>query len=155
MTRRAILVCLLALASVRAARADAPLVVVVAKGSPVKSISRAQLKQCFLSEPTTVEDRPLVPFNASPGSPDRVRFDREILGMTPEQVGRYWVDRKVRGEAGAPRSLPSDTHIMKVVAKFPNAIGYIPVDRVTPELQPVAIDGVPYSDPRYPLQDKR
>jgi hypothetical protein len=127
------------------------LVVVVAKGSKLTSISRADLKRCFLGEAVTVNDKALVPFNSEPTTPLRAAFDQAVLGMSPGQVGRFWVDRKVRGQSPPPRSLPSLAHVLKVVAKFPNAISYIPVDQVTPELHPVAVDGVPYTDARYAI----
>jgi hypothetical protein len=125
------------------------LVVVVARGSAVTEISRSDLKRAFLNETVTVSDTALVPFNAQPNTAERAGFDRAVLGMSPEQVGRFWVDRKVRGQGGPPRSLPSNAHIAKVVAKFPGAIGYLPVDQLTPDVQPVAVDGVAYTDPRY------
>ena len=69
--------------------------------------------------------------------------------MTPEEVGRFWVDRKVRGQSSAPRSLPSPAHIAKVAAKFPGGIGYLPADQMTSDIQAVAVDGVAYTDAAY------
>jgi hypothetical protein len=120
------------------------LVVVVAKGSSLTNISRGDLKRCFLGEPISVGDKPLVPFNAQPGTPERAGFDRAVLGMSPDEVGR-----KVRGQSGAPRSLPSPAHMAKVAAKFPGAIGYLAVDQITSDVQAVAVDGVAYTDARY------
>lgn len=127
------------------------LVLVVAKGSSVKNLSRSELKRCFTGEAVTVAGKTLVPFNAAPNSPERAAFDQAVLGMTPDEVGRFWIDRKVRGQSAAPRSLPSPAHIAKVAAKFPGAIGYLTADQLTSDIQPVALDGVVYSDPRYPL----
>jgi ABC-type phosphate transport system substrate-binding protein len=128
------------------------LVVVVAKGSPIKSLTKSQLKRTFLGEAVTEQKVALVPFNSQPGSPPRATFDQAILGMSPAEVGRYWVDRKVRAQSGAPRSLPSMAHVLKVVAKFPGAISYVPADQLTAALQPVAIDGVAHTDAKYPLK---
>lgn len=125
------------------------LVVVVAKGSTLTNISRNDLKRCFTGERVSSGDKTLVPFNAAPASGDRAGFDRAVLGMTPEEVGRFWVDRKVRAQSAAPRSLPSAAHMAKVAAKFPGAIGYLPVDQLTTDVQPVAVDGVAHTDPRY------
>jgi hypothetical protein len=125
------------------------LVVVVARGSAVTDISRTDLKRCFFNDTVSVKGTTLVPFNAQPSTAERGGFDRAVLGMSPDQAGRFWVDRKVRGQGGPPRSLPSNTYIAKVVAKFPGAIGYLPVDQLTADVQPVAVDGVPYTDPRY------
>jgi hypothetical protein len=127
------------------------LVVVVAKGSKLTNISKSDLKREFLGETLSDDDAPFVPFNAAPGTSERIGFDRHVLGMSPDEVGRYWVDRKVRGERGAPRSLPSPAHMAKVVAKFPHAIGYLPADQLTADIQPVSIDGISYTDARYSL----
>lgn len=133
----------------RPALADRKLVVVVAKGSPVTSVSRGDLKRAFLGDPVSVSGKPLVPFNADANSPERNAFDKAVLGMSPEEVGRFWVDRKVRGQSSAPRSLPSAAHIAKVAAKFPGAICYLPADQLTSDIQPVAVDGVAYTDAKY------
>ena len=133
-----------------AARADGKkLVVVVAKGSSVTNISRSDLKRCFLGEPISAGDKALVPFNAAPNTPERSGFDKVVLGMSPDEVGKFWIERKVRGQSAAPRSLPSAAHIAKVAAKFPGAIGYLPADQMTSDIQAVAVDGVAYTDARY------
>src|SRR5262245_9749396 len=127
------------------------LVVVVAKGSGLTNISRADLKRCFTSESVSGGGKTLVPFNAATSSPDRIGFDKAVLGMSPDDVGRFWVDRKVRGQSGAPRALPSAAHIAKVAAKFPGAIGNLPADQITSDIQPVTVDGIPYTDARYDI----
>lgn len=127
------------------------LVVVVAKGSSLTSISRSDLRRCFLGEQVSAGGKTLVPFNAAINTPERTGFDKTLLGMSPDQVGRFWVDRKVRGQSGAPRSLPSPAHIAKVAAKFPGAIGYLTADQLTSDIQAVAVDGVAYSDARYDI----
>jgi hypothetical protein len=132
------------------ARAEArKLVVVVAKGSSVTNISHGDLKRCFLGEPVAAGGKALVPFNAAPNTPDRAGFDKAVLGMTPNEVGKFWVERKIRGQSGAPRALPSVAHIVKVAAKFPGAISYVPADQLTGEIQAVAVDGVAHTDARY------
>jgi len=134
------------------ARADGKkLVVVVARGSAVTNISRDDLKRCFLGDRISAGDKTLVPFNTAPNSPERVAFDKAVLGMTPDEVGRFWIDRKIRGQSPAPRSLPSAAHVAKVAAKFPNAIGYLPADQMTSDIQAVAVDGVAYTEAGYKL----
>lgn len=128
------------------------LVVIVAKGSPIKSLTRAELRRAFLAEAVSVKDVTLVPFNSAPGTAPRAGFDQAILGMSPAEVGRFWVDRKVRGQAPAPRSLPSIAHVLKVVAKFPGAVSYVPVDQLTAAVQAVAVDGVAHTDERYSIK---
>ena len=125
------------------------LVVVVGKGAGLTNISRGDLKRCFLGESVNGGGKTLVPFNAATATPERTGFDKAVLGMSPDEVGRFWVDRKVRGQGGAPRSLPSAAHIAKVAAKFPGAIAYLPEDQLTTDIQPVQVDGVSYTDGHY------
>lgn len=127
------------------------LVVVVAKGSSITSISRSDLKHCFMGDSISLDGKTVIPFNAEPKTPERAGFDRGVLGMSPDEVGRYWVDRKVRGQSNAPRSLPSVILVQKVVAKFPNAISYLPVDQLTPDVQAVKLDGIAYTNSSYAL----
>jgi hypothetical protein len=125
------------------------LVVVVAKGSSITSISRSDLKHCFSGETVSGGGKTLVPFNFATSTAEREGFDKAVLGMSPDEVGQYWINRKVRGQSAAPRSLPSNAHVAKVVAKFPGAIGYLPADALTADVKAVAVDGVEYTDAKY------
>ncbi|MDQ3337335.1 MAG: hypothetical protein M4D80_19410 [Myxococcota bacterium] len=128
-----------------------PLVVVVAKGSKIVNLTKADLRRCFSGESVEAGGQRLVPFNTTPSSVERVAFDRAILAMSPEQVGRYWVDRKIRGQGQPPRALPSAQYVAKIVAKFRGAIGYIPRSQLTSDVQVVTIDGVAPGAAGYPL----
>lgn len=145
-----LLICLATLTTTASAAAESKkLVVVVAKSSPMSSISRSDLEHCFTGDPVSGGGKTLVPFNFVAATPERAGFDKAVLGMSPDAVGKFWIDRKIRGQSGAPRSLPSPAHVAKVVAKFPGAIGYLPVDALTADVKPLAIDGVAYTDARY------
>ena len=127
------------------------LVVIVAKDSPVTDLSRAELKRAYLSDKLIVAGQKLVPFNFSAGTPERGAFDRVVLGMSPEVMQRFWVDRKIRGQADAPRSLPSSAIMMKVVARFPGALAYIPAHDLTPDVKAVRIEGIEHTNPAYTI----
>jgi hypothetical protein len=140
--------------SVQPVSADRPrrtLAVVVARGSKVINISRTDLRRAYTGTPVSAGGGRLVPFNFGPNTAERTLFDRVVLSMSKEQAGRFWVDRKVRGESSAPRALPSAAHVVKVVAKFPGAISYLPVEDVTADLQVVAIDGKRPGEAGYPV----
>ena len=143
--RLAVICMVLALLAPRAAGDPKPkrtLVVVVAKTSKVTSLSRTELRRCFTGESVEVGDQRLAPFNYSPGMAERVAFDRAILDMSSDEVGRFWVDRKIRGQSQPPRAVGSAMYIQKLVARFPGAIGYLPSDQITPDLKVIPIDGV-------------
>ena len=129
------------------------LAVIVAKDSPVKNLTRDELKRIFLSDAVIVAGRKLVPFNFAPGTPPRKGFDKTLLGMSEDVMQRFWIDRKVRGQPGAPRGLPSSLVVIGVTAKFPGAIAYLPARDLTTEVQAVTIDGVPHTSPTYPITE--
>jgi len=68
----------------------------------------------------------IVAFNLVPGSAERVNFDRAALRLTPEQVSRYWIDRKIRGGQPPPRAVPSPLLVVRLVRELRYAIGYVP-----------------------------
>ena len=127
------------------------LVLVVAKGSPIVDISRADLKQVFLSETTVVNGHKVVPFNFENKAAQRVAFDQVVLGMSVDEIGRFWVDRKIRGQRPAPRAVPSAAYMTKLVQVFPGALGYLSETELPANIQPVMIGGLSYKDPHYPL----
>jgi hypothetical protein len=128
------------------------LVVVVAKGSPIVDISRADLRQVFLVETTVVNGHKVIPFNFENKAVQRIAFDRIVLGMAVDEIGRFWVDRKIRGQRPAPRAVPSVAYMVKLVQIFPGALGYLWESELPASIQPVTIGGISYKDPRYPLK---
>jgi hypothetical protein len=68
----------------------------------------------------------VVALNLPPRSPDRVLFDRVVLGMDPDESFRYWIDRKIRGGEPAPRSVPDPQLVLRIVQRMEAAIGYAP-----------------------------
>ena len=126
-----------------------PLVVIVAKGAKVTNLTKAELKRCFSGEAVMIGEQRLIPFNLAPASVERAAFERTILGMSPEQAGRYWVDRKIRGQGQPPRQLTASS-VVKIVAKFPGAIGYVTKAQVTSDVRVISIDGAAPGTTGYP-----
>lgn len=131
------------------------LVLVVAKGNPIDNVTRAELNRIFSGDTIKIDGQPVVPFALGPGTPERRAFDQVVLGMTPDEASKYWIDRRIRGQGNPPKSAPSPEVMAKVVAGFPVAIGYVPVALLTPALKPVAIDGKAYTDRGYLLAQAR
>lgn len=134
-----------------AAAAEGGLVLVVAKGSAIDGLTKAELNRIFSGDSLKVAGQTVVPFALAAGSPERKAFDQLVLGMSPEEANKYWIDRRIRGQGNPPKSAPSAEVMTKVVATFPSAMGYVPVSALTPALKPVAIDGKPYTDRAYLL----
>lgn len=133
------------------AHAAAPLAVVVGLKTSLVNISRAALKRLFLAETDNISGTVLVPFNMAGSAPERAIFLKAILAMSADQETKYWIDRRIRGQSGAPRSAPNTETLLKVAAKFPKAITYVPAGAVKSDVKVLRIDGKLPSDPGYPL----
>ena len=138
---------------VGAADGKSRLVVVVADSSQLKDISMHDLKRLYLGEHVSDPDgQKLIPFNHPPGAQERVGFDRVVLDMSPEQVGRYWVDRKIRGQSGPPRSIDSPIMIQRVVTQLRGGIGYVRASDVRADVRVLSVNGKTYKDGDYPIE---
>jgi hypothetical protein len=128
------------------------LAVVAAKTSPIQQLSQFELKKLYLgSNISDSSGERIIAFNQAPNSPDRVSFEQRVLGMTPDEVARYWIDRKIRGESGAPKSVGSAELLQRVVSKLEHSVAYVRSDQVRPDVRVVAIDGSVPGDAAYRL----
>lgn len=144
-----------ALAGSAARVADAEparLALVVARASSLKQLTRFELKKLYLgAHIVDPSGERIVPFNQSSSAPDRVAFEEKVLGMSPDQIASYWIDRKIRGQSGAPKAVGSAELVQKVVSKIDHSIAYVRLDQVRPEVRVIAIDGKLPSDAAYQL----
>lgn len=140
--------------SSHAARAQTatPLVVVVARNSPIERLSRFELKKLYLGANLQAPGgERVLAFHQMYSAPDRVAFEHSVLGMAPEELARYWIDRKIRGEGGAPRVVGSPELLQRVVSRLNYSIGYVRLDQVGPELRVIPIDGILPGAAGYPV----
>jgi hypothetical protein len=135
------------------ARSDVPLLIIVASATIGDDIKMGMLRSTFEGHATEFNGKRLIPFNQQSGSPARERFDRHVLGLTPGQVGKFWVDQRVRGGTQAPRALASADLTLRVIASLPSSIGYVTMSpRALPRgLKALAIDGKHATDRDYPF----
>jgi hypothetical protein len=122
---------------------------VVARSSSVQNVSIGDLRQLFLRKRASLENDTAIPFNHPPRTPDRVGFDRLLLGMNADEVARYWVDRRVRSGESPPRTVDSVTLLVAVVAKLRGAVGYVRDGYPTPELKTLSVEGRMPGDAGY------
>jgi phosphate transport system substrate-binding protein len=132
---------------------DVALAIIVSPSSKLTNISVADLRRVFQSERLTdPEGTKLIALNHPPKTVDRVGFDQVVLGMDPEEVGRFWIDRKIRGGSGPPRTVESLATLRRVVEKLPGAIGYIRPAQLSNEVRAIRVDGKLPEDPGYPVR---
>ena len=134
---------------------EVALAVIVSPSSKLTNISVADLRRVFQSERLTDPDgNRLIALNHPPKTVDRVGFDQVVLGMDAEGVGRFWIDRKIRGGSGPPRTVESLTTLRRVVEKLPGAIGYLRPAQLSNEVRAVRVEGKLPEDPGYPVRYK-
>lgn len=152
---RAIVLLLLLVGFAPAATPNEPLAIVVAASSPLRGLSFHELKRLFMGRRMKdASGKWLLPLNRKKKAADRIAFDQRVLGMTPAATGSYWVDRKIRGQSGAPKSFKSAAVIVRLVAKVPGAIGYVRKGDVRAGLRVIKIDGKLPGQPGYALTTK-
>ena len=139
--------------TVARAQPGAPsLAIVVAKSSPIQQLTQFELKKLYLgSIITDAAGERIIPFNQTPNAPDRVLFEDRVLGMTPEEVARYWIERKIRGQGGAPKAVSPADLLQKVVSRLEHSVAYVRADQVLPDVRVIAIDGHLPGDGAYGL----
>jgi hypothetical protein len=142
-----------ALSGSRLALAASPgLVVIVGKSSPIDNLTLGTLRNIFLAHPAIENGVRLVPFNGPPNSPERVLFDRRVLGMDPDEVARHWVDQRIRGNPGPPRTIAGAKLLRQVVARLPGAIGYLVAEELDGTVKAITVGGYDHNHKDYPIQ---
>jgi len=127
-----------------------PLVVIVSPKTDLSEISLAKLRAAFQGEPaTTSGGKRLVPMNCPLKSYERELFDRKVLGLEPDAVARFWINRRIRDESLPPRTLPSVEMGVRVVVSYPGAIAYVRASSAGKSVRVLKVDGKTYSDPGY------
>jgi ABC-type phosphate transport system substrate-binding protein len=108
-------------------RADsADLVVIVNKANPVSVVDRDGLRPIFQTTQTHWGNgKAAVPVNLPEESSQRKSFDAAVLGLDPDGVARYWIDRKIRGGERPPRKLSSPSAVLRAVGEDEGGVGYV------------------------------
>jgi hypothetical protein len=121
------------------AAVEEPLLVIVHPSVPVTALSAYQLEAIFTRDRTRWSDgSAIIPFSFPANGEVRGVFDRTVLRLDSEEVGRFWLDHRIRGLGLPPKQVPSAALMLKVVAGVPGSIGYVPMVRARPGVKVVA-----------------
>ena len=121
---RTIVLALVAGLSCAAARAD--VVAIVAAGSPVTTLTAAQIAEIFLGKVSRFPGgQKAVPIDQPEGSPARDEFYDKVAGKSPAQMKAHWSRIIFTGRGQPPAEAPNGVETRKRVAETPGAIGYI------------------------------
>lgn len=127
-----------AVASAQPRDAD-DLAVIVHPEVPAKTLAKEQLESIFTSVRRTWSDGSgVIAFSYAPENLLRQKFDRAALGLKPEQVGRFWIDQRIRGNARPPRQVPDPALLARLVGRLRGSIGFVPANMVPKDVRIVA-----------------
>jgi hypothetical protein len=129
------------------------LVAIVGATNPLKDASTGLLRRAFQGEAAEyASGKRLIAINMPPANPLRQQFDKAVLGLKPEEIGRFWVDRRIRGESAPPKTVPSPELALRLVMSLPGAISYVTSDLLNEKVRALTIDGKAAGQPGYPLR---
>jgi hypothetical protein len=108
--------------------AQAPdLDVIVHSSVPQQALDRPGLAAIFsMTRRSWGSGLTAVPFNYAPESPLRRTFDAAVLGLAPAEVGRFWIDQRIRGHGHPPRQVADPAVMVRLIANLKGSIGYVP-----------------------------
>jgi ABC-type phosphate transport system substrate-binding protein len=131
-----------------------PIAVIVHPTNRLANLSRGELRSIFLRHRSSWAGGadPILMLNWPPRHPIRVRFDKAVLGLSPDEAAAYWIDRRIRGQGLPPRSTASTILLVAIVARNREAIAYVPLASVTRQVKVLRVDGLPPGQPSYPLR---
>jgi len=129
------------------------LAVFVAKDSALQNLTMNELRRIFMNaDDSAFSGQRSVPFNHPAHSTDRIGFDQTVLRMNPDEVSRFWIDRKIRGLPGPPRAVDSLSQLLRLVARSSGGIGYARPAQVSRDVRVIRVDGKLPSEGGYPVQ---
>ncbi len=99
-------------------------VIVVNKEDGPSSLSKAELRRMYTGRQTNLGSVRIVPINLPLDSDGAKAFLRDVVGMTPEEYKRFWVEQQVRGQATAPMIQRTSEGAVSVVSELPGGVGY-------------------------------
>jgi hypothetical protein len=127
-----------ALAGPNAAASD-EIAVIVHKDSDVTELSPEQLAAIFtMSRRQWNGGANITAFNYAPDNEIRNEFDRVVLHLSPNEVGRFWMDQRIRSGIHPPRQVNDPKLVLRLTARLTAAIGYVPAGIVSSSVKIVA-----------------
>jgi hypothetical protein len=103
-------------------------VVIVNRANGVAAVSRAFLSDAFLKKATHWDGGERIePVDLRPDSFVRRAFSSSVLRRPVGAVRSYWQQRIFSGGDLPPPELDSDDAVVRYVARYPGAIGYVSV----------------------------
>lgn len=113
--------------------------VVTSPSGPIASISKSDLKRVFTGKKRDVSGVKVVPFMLSDANPAAQSFLKDVLGMSPEEYKKFWIDAQVKGDGTAPATQKTSAAAILVSADIPGALAVVEKTAVNATVKEVAV----------------
>lgn len=105
----------------------------------VTSVSKADLKRVYTGKKTSIGSAKVVPMMVVETNPAVAAFLAEVLGMTPAEFKKFWVETQIKGEGTAPPSQKTSMAAVAVVSEIPAGIAIVEKSAVTGAVKEIAV----------------
>src|SRR5262245_2970970 len=102
------------------------LVIIVNAANPNSSLSAQQVKSYFLKKTGAWQNGEKVrPVDRDGESPERTALLGKILGLSSDELKRYWIERQYANAEQPAASVPDEASVLKFVGFFKGGIGFV------------------------------
>ena len=139
MTKRYFKLACLSLLLCSTVEANAEVVLVVGKNSPIESLSRHEVNSIFMGAAVRLPRiGKVTPLDRSE---DRLRADfyQNYIGKDLPQVKAHWAKFIFTGRGYPPKAVDSIDELKQALQKNPNAIGYVTPDKVDDSMKVLSL----------------
>lgn len=107
--------------------------------SGVASVSKADLKRVYMGKKTQLGSSKVVPMMVTESNPAVAAFLQDVLGMSPAEFKKHWVDAQIKGEGTAPASQKTSAAAIMVSADIPGAIAVVEKSAVNASVKEIVV----------------
>jgi len=102
----------------------------VVSNAKMKDLTLLEIRAIFLKKITLIsDDTELVPINLEAMDPLRLKFEKEVLGMSFSRLKSYWIQEHYLGHR-PPISMKSQESIKVFITKVDGSIGYLNIENI-------------------------
>jgi len=105
----------------------------------VASVSKADLKRVYTGKKTQLGGAKVVPLMVVETNPAVAAFLQDVVGMSPAEFKKFWVDTQIKGEGTAPATQKSSAAAVAIVSEIPGGIAIVEKSAVSAAVKEVAV----------------
>ena len=122
-THRALILNTILLLSIATAHSE-PIAVIVSANSPVSKLDKEQVANLFLGKSSSFPDgSAAMPIEQTDNTAAHEEFHKQVTEKSASQLKSYWSKMIFSGKGTAPKEVPSNAELLKLLASNPAMIG--------------------------------